>query len=634
MFASLLVDKIRNKVSNMRKESLIKENKNGAIDNAEDASSTHEAVSDAENESGKQTESDGEEDPLAIDAEPGIDPFDALQATPSSDLKAVRDVVSIPSATDDDTVPENEPEANTSEVNTDENTNENEEVDVVPSTSTGGLTNGANHSKENGVEEFFEVQEIVDHKYKGKRMKKLYLIRWQGYGPESDTWEPEDSLMCPDIVEKYLEAHPDERPPKKEVKPKREAKPKKEVKPKKPKKERVAVAPRDTPKRTVGQVSYDDGDEDDYEVDAIVGHKSIGKQNFYLVHWKGYNSKDNTWEPEKALSCQKLIEDFNNKPKRAKGKKRILARTAGRSKVVQKTSRPLPKARGSKPIKKKVVNEPTYEVEKVIDSKMIRGEKHFQIRWKGYTEKDDTWEHTSSLNCPDLIKQFEQNRKKANGPKKDRKVLATVAVNDENIDYEVEEIVDDKIRYGKKLFFVKWKGYSSAENTWEPEGSLSCPELIAKYSKTKEVATANQKDVGRRTPSKRSAVSTTDTASVVARKRGRKSVTYADDVKSGSDEDTKQTNGSANGDANGDDNDDTNVDANDDANGGSEPEWEVEKIINKRTVHDLTEYLIRWKGCKASEDTWEPEENVNSPKAIVEYEKSTAIKGRKKSKRV
>ena len=42
-------------------------------------------------------------------------------------------------------------------------------------------------------EEEFSVEVIEDHKWiKGQL---LYLIKWQGYPPEQNTWEPEDHLL-------------------------------------------------------------------------------------------------------------------------------------------------------------------------------------------------------------------------------------------------------------------------------------------------------------------------------------------------------------------------------------------------------------------------------------------------------
>ncbi len=52
-------------------------------------------------------------------------------------------------------------------------------------------------------EEEFEVKLIVDHRIL-KSNRKEYLVRWEGYGPEHDTWEPESHLAnAPEVLAAY-----------------------------------------------------------------------------------------------------------------------------------------------------------------------------------------------------------------------------------------------------------------------------------------------------------------------------------------------------------------------------------------------------------------------------------------------
>jgi hypothetical protein len=43
---------------------------------------------------------------------------------------------------------------------------------------------------------YYEVEEVLNHREvrSGKRRVKKFLIKWAGYGPEHNTWEPQGNL--------------------------------------------------------------------------------------------------------------------------------------------------------------------------------------------------------------------------------------------------------------------------------------------------------------------------------------------------------------------------------------------------------------------------------------------------------
>ncbi|KAM3966273.1 chromobox protein homolog 3 isoform 1-T1 [Aphomia sociella] len=143
-----------------------------------------------------------------------------------------------------------------------------------------------------------------------------------------------------------------------------------------------------------------------------------------------------------------------------------------------------------------------YEVEKVIDSKKIKGKLHYLIRWKGYSADSDTWEPENTLSCPDLINKYHDEKensktKESKSPKKSIKRKATKESKvkskrpkndwdgenaDENAEYEVERILEvHHKKNGKREFLIHWKGWSTKFDSWEPESNLNCPELIKKF---------------------------------------------------------------------------------------------------------------------------------------------------------
>jgi hypothetical protein len=61
-----------------------------------------------------------------------------------------------------------------------------------------------------------------------------------------------------------------------------------------------------------GPVSVNDEGTVEFEVEYIVDSRPIGRGFQYLVHWKGYDNSDRTWEPASGLkNAQGAINNFH-----------------------------------------------------------------------------------------------------------------------------------------------------------------------------------------------------------------------------------------------------------------------------------------------------------------------------------
>lgn len=350
----------------------------------------------------------------------------------------------------------------------------------------------------NDGNEDYEVEDIIDHKFEKK--VRLFLVRWKNCAPDDDTWEPESSLACPDIVKKYLENNPEaeQAPGSSRKRPASKDKPSTtSVVPAKRSRSKVAKS---TASDNQNNDDKENGEEE-YEVEEIVDHKVVRGKTSFLIRWKNYDASGDTWEPESSLSCPEIIAAYK----------------ANLTDVDFKPNK------GSKQKPKKDKSEKEYEVQvkseyvefffnlmsklfrfsqMIIDEKVKDGVKHYLVRWRGYRMDDDTWEPENSLNCPDLISKFQEQKKnkRTGGVRGTPKKLTYTEVDEtegedvKNIyvngskaktksksksnpkskgtkakpvgrattqkeeDYEVEEIVGEKMEKGKKYYFLKWKG--------------------------------------------------------------------------------------------------------------------------------------------------------------------------------
>ena len=59
-----------------------------------------------------------------------------------------------------------------------------------------------------GGEEFYEVEQIQDHRHHGHSRALQYLIKWKGSPKSDNTWEPADLVLAPDLLREYHKHRP------------------------------------------------------------------------------------------------------------------------------------------------------------------------------------------------------------------------------------------------------------------------------------------------------------------------------------------------------------------------------------------------------------------------------------------
>ncbi|XP_063226623.1 chromobox protein homolog 1-like [Bacillus rossius redtenbacheri] len=139
-----------------------------------------------------------------------------------------------------------------------------------------------------------------------------------------------------------------------------------------------------------------------------------------------------------------------------------------------------------------------YSVEKVLDRRWRNGHVEYLLKWKGYSNEDNTWEPEENLDCPDLIAEFEDNRKKKEAMKKDeaKKRKSTPGTDEKKPaakkkhveednkprgferGLDPEKIIGATDSSGELMFLMKWKGTDEADLVPARQANVKCPQVV------------------------------------------------------------------------------------------------------------------------------------------------------------
>src|SRR3979490_1567522 len=79
-------------------------------------------------------------------------------------------------------------------------------------------------------------------------------------------------------------------------------------------------------------------------------------------------------------------------------------------KLIPAPEDPIPNRRAEPPPPPELVDgEEHYVVEKVLDSRLMRGRLHFQVKWEGYGYEENTWVAEEDMAAPAKVREFYQS---------------------------------------------------------------------------------------------------------------------------------------------------------------------------------------------------------------------------------
>ncbi|CAH0549105.1 unnamed protein product [Brassicogethes aeneus] len=134
-----------------------------------------------------------------------------------------------------------------------------------------------------------------------------------------------------------------------------------------------------------------------------------------------------------------------------------------------------------------------FSVEKILDKRACNGKIEYLLKWKGYSDEDNTWEPEENLDCPDLIAAYESQFDTSTSKDQDdsEKVHKRKDISEDirprgfDRGLEPDKIVGATDASGELMFLMMWKNCKEADLVPASQLNGRCPEVVIKYYENK-----------------------------------------------------------------------------------------------------------------------------------------------------
>ena len=132
-----------------------------------------------------------------------------------------------------------------------------------------------------------------------------------------------------------------------------------------------------------------------------------------------------------------------------------------------------------------------YVVDKIQDKRICDGKVEYLLSWRGYGPEENTWEPKANLDCPDIIKAYEDSPKErkrksaaiSDSSEKAAKKHPEEATRVRGFDrgLQAERIIGATDCTGELMFLMKWTGSDEADLIEAREANIKCPQEVIRF---------------------------------------------------------------------------------------------------------------------------------------------------------